>query len=139
MDIIQLHLHSKTPSYTYTDTGKFRVILKITTIQGCIAYDTTYIKVGSKPNAEFSATPRTVCPNREVYLSNLSTGQRITGYYWEFGDNNTSRTNSPIKKYSRPGCYTITLHTYFHGCEDEETKTDYVCVKNGAAFFWVQV
>ena len=34
---------------------------------------------------------------------------RVENYFWNFGDNNTSTSPSPLHKYANPGIYTVTL------------------------------
>ena len=45
----------------------------------------------------------------EVTFQNQSTGDQPLSYLWNFGDGTTSGTQSPVKVYSNPGDYTVTL------------------------------
>lgn len=125
----------KNPTYTYTDTGVFRVVLRIKTIQGCYAYDTSYIQVGRKPIANFSAVPTVVCPNKDVIFTNLSIGDTLTGFKWSFGDNSVAFSKDATKAYFRPGKYSVMLEVYSRGCKDSIIKIDYIEVLPGAAAF----
>lgn len=48
------------------------------------------------------------------FTSSVTTGSTtsIVGYYWEFGDGNTSTEASPQHSYLDPGTYTVCLTTY---------------------------
>lgn len=126
----------KSPTYTFTDTGIYNVVLKLTAAGGCTEYDTVIIRVGNVPHASFSVTPTdTICPNEFFVFTNLSTGDTLTGFEWDFGDLTTSREHSPDKRYFKPGCFTVRLRAFSYGCADDTTKVDSVCVRNGIADF----
>lgn len=49
-------------------------------------------------------------PNRlEVTFQNQSTGDEPLSYLWRFGDGTTSNLANPVKVYSNPGDYTVSL------------------------------
>lgn len=126
----------KNPTYTFTDTGIYNVVLKLTAAGGCTEYDTVEIRVGNKPHASFSVTPTdTICPNEFFVFTNLSTGDTLTAFEWDFGDQTTSREHSPDKRYFLPGCFTVKLRAYSYGCMDDTVKVDSVCVRSGIADF----
>lgn len=126
----------KSPIYTFADTGIYNVVLKLTAAGGCTEYDTVIIRVGNVPHASFSVTPTdTICPNEFFVFTNLSTGDTLTGFEWDFGDQTTSREHSPDKRYFKPGCFTVRLRAFSYGCADDTTKVDSVCVRNGIADF----
>jgi PKD repeat protein len=62
-----------------------------------------------------------------VRFTDLSTGE-ITSWLWNFGDGKTSTEQNPTNYYSSDGYYTVTLTVTGPGCEDTETKTDYIYV-----------
>lgn len=124
------------PIYTFTDTGIYHVKLKITTAGGCVEYDTVEVRVGNKPHASFSVVPTdTICPNEYFVFTNLSTGDTLTGYLWDFGDGTSTRQKHPTKRYYKPGCFTVSLTAFQYGCADDSVKYDSVCVRSGVAKF----
>ncbi|MFH1320906.1 MAG: PKD domain-containing protein, partial [Bacteroidota bacterium] len=62
-----------------------------------------------------------------VEFANLSSA--ANGYFWNFGDGNTSTTANPVHVYSNYGIYTVSLIAY--GCSggaDTTVKVDYINV-----------
>lgn len=53
--------------------------------------------------------------NTDIVLNDTSTNSPIS-WTWDFGDGTTSTEQSPIKKYTAIGDYTIT-HTAINACE----------------------
>lgn len=109
---------------TFTQVGCFDVTLTQTDTQGC---DTTVtfndIVCIEDVHAEFYVNPGTIGPgNSTVGFYNLSTG--ATGYFWDFGDGETSTVFEPFHTYGtnlQTG-YTATLvATSQAGCVDSTT------------------
>ncbi len=128
---------SKNPNHTYTDTGIFEAILKVTTIQGCVVYDTVTIRVGNKPNVGFYATPTIACVREAISFINTSTGP-VTGWYWDFGDNTNTKVRNPQKQYFSADTFSVTLRAFHHGCMDSLYREDYIIIKPSAANFDVR-
>lgn len=55
----------------------------------------------------FSANPKNGTRPLEVRFTDRSTGLGITGWYWEFGDGNTSTDKSPVYIYPDAGTFTV--------------------------------
>lgn len=117
------------PTYTYVAQGTYNVRLIITTSSGCT--DTLIvsnaIRVGSKPIADFSATPIPVCGTQPVYFTNL-TIPASDQWSWTFGDGGTSTLQNPTHNYSDTGYFNIQLIATNNGCADTIIKTNYVRV-----------
>ena len=114
-------------SHTYTKEGKYTVKLTISNAQGCNDTFTVKIKAGTKPTADFSATPRRGCINdmRQVTFTNLS--KNADSFFWNFDVAGTSDAKNPVKPYDvKEGKYPVTLTVWNKGCKDSITKKDYI-------------
>lgn len=65
---------------------------------------TSFFHEQHKPQAGFSYSSRAL----DVVFANETTGAQ--NWYWDFGDGETSRLESPDHSYSASGTYTVTLH-----------------------------
>lgn len=117
------------PTYTYTTQGTYTVRLIITTSTGCTdtLIVTNAIRVGSKPSADFSASPIPVCGTQRVYFTNLTT-PASDEWNWNFGDGGTSTLENPFHSYSDTGYFTIQLIATNNGCPDTLVRQNYVQV-----------
>lgn len=90
------------------------------------------VEVFAQPTANFNAT--TVCLGEATQFTSTSTtnpsGQTITSYSWNFGDNTTSSEQNPTHTYAQPGDYSVSLTV---ACGDNvctHTKTRTVTVNS---------
>lgn len=124
------------PTHTYIAQGTYTVRLIITTSTGCS--DTLIIpaaiRVGSKPMADFSATPIPVCGTQPVAFTDLTT-PGADEWNWDFGDGGTSILQNPSHRYTDTGYFTIRLIATNNGCPDTIIKTNYVYVLPPIAAF----
>jgi len=124
----------KNPVYTYKDTGDYTVQLSVLTKGGCrdtIKY--CCIKVGIKPQADFTATPLTHCfsDTMPVKFTNLTNTHAVwaDSFFWSFGYGGTSGLENPKDHFhARSGTYTITLVSFHNGCPDSAIKLNYISV-----------
>jgi PKD repeat protein len=97
------------PQHIYPNAGVFNVMLVVTNINGCS--DTTYqdIIVDTLPLPDFSFNVS--CFGDTTHFKDLSSGggANIKSWYWEFGDNNSSKQPNPSHYYNFPGSYIATL------------------------------
>lgn len=80
-------------------------------------------------NADFSATPTTICVGQAVQFNNLSSG--ATTYAWTFPDGGAGQTStlpSPSITYANPGTFNVTLTVSNGTASDTEIKTAYITV-----------
>ncbi len=119
-------------SHTYAIAGTYTLTLTVTA-GTCSTTTTSLVVVGTKPTANFSATPTTTCVNSPVTFTNGSSG--ATNYIWYFGDGSTSSAANPSYSYSVPGTYTVTLVASNNGCNDTLVKTNYITVQPPSADF----
>lgn len=124
------------PTYTYISQGTYTVRLIITSNSGCrdTLIVTNAIRVGSKPVANFSATPIPVCGKQPVFFTDLST-PAVDEWLWDFGDGGTSTMQNPTHQYSDTGYFTIRLIATNNGCPDTLVRTNYVRVLPPIALF----
>ncbi len=132
-----------TPTHTFIDTTTnnqtFIVTLIATSPFGCL--DTSYgtVVVFPNPKADFSLDTLSGCSPLDVSLTNNSSG--AVNYYWDFGDGDTSISNSQIINHSfsnttgSPVNYIITLiGETTAGCRDTMTKQVLIYPKIEAVF-----
>lgn len=107
------------PSVSYSTSGSYTVEL---IANGPGGADTTTqvldIQVEQVNNAQFTTSATTVyVPNTTVTFTNNSTNSN--GYYWNFGDGQTSTDASPWHQYTTPGVYTVSLVAINNTCPND--------------------
>ena len=123
-----------TLSHTYVVTGDFVPKMILTDAGGCtvpvVGTDTIRVK---GITADFRMDEKTFCNDGFVQFSNqTASNDIITGYHWNFGDNQTSTDPAPRHHYTLPGKYTVQLlATTQSGCSDKKILTDTVTVYPG--------
>ncbi|MEL6134178.1 MAG: PKD domain-containing protein, partial [Bacteroidota bacterium] len=85
----------------------------------------------SIPVADFSGFPQTLVAGNNVTFSDQSTNNP-TSWSWSFGDGTTSSAQNPIKTYTLPGTYTVSLTASNSSGSDTEIKTNYITVQGPA-------
>ncbi|MDI9394260.1 MAG: PKD domain-containing protein [Euryarchaeota archaeon] len=65
-----------------------------------------------------------------VSFSDESSGYRITGWLWDFGDNSTSNEKNPYHVYEKNGIYTVSLTVMNSEESNRSTKTGFVNVRD---------
>ncbi|WP_066408170.1 PKD domain-containing protein [Flavisolibacter tropicus] len=132
----------KTPTYIYTKTGKFAVTLTYKTKGGC-TYKITIpdgVKVGDKPNVNFSVSPTDFCASVAAQFTDLSTATPpVDRWLWNFGDGTTSALQNPNHAFDGIGKFNITLTAFSNGCPSTLTIPDMVNVKAPIARFAVDM
>ncbi|CAN5192282.1 hypothetical protein BH09BAC2_BH09BAC2_13470 [soil metagenome] len=101
------------PLHTYSDTGIFKLKLKISTAAGCTDSATSLVKVypGFFPAATYSGK----CKNTPIQFTDLSTTKYgvINSWSWNFGDPSTnadtSHLKNPVYTYTTAANYSATL------------------------------
>jgi gliding motility-associated-like protein len=129
----------KSPSYTYTTQGTYPVTVTITTSKGCTETFTlnNAVRVGTKPQADFTADTTVVCASDKIQFINQSSVP-TDEYLWLFGDGKSSRAKNPLYQFTDTGLLDVTLIAYNNGCGDSLIKTDYVRIKPPIAKFTFQ-
>jgi gliding motility-associated-like protein len=121
------------PSRVFPNAGNYTVKLSIVDDHNCHTDLTKpdFVKVQSYPVADFSSDALVSnCYPFVVQFADNSTGNNITRWRWNFGDNtNTSNLQNPFYIYNRPGKHNVSLITYTSfGCSDTIVKPEYINV-----------
>lgn len=97
------------------DAGSYHVEIKDSI--GCIAESNeTSVVVNSVPIADFDVQTELF----KVTFENLS--ENADSYYWDFGDNQLSKEESPIHTYSENGEYFVQLNAFNEKCSAKSAK-----------------
>lgn len=117
-------------SHTYTQMGEYLPKMILRDPMGCqvpiVGPDTIRIY---GVDAKLGLNTRVVCDSGRVFFRDSSvSNDRITGFYWTFGDGSTSTQQHPSHMYTQTGQYPISLVvTTQHNCTD--TATDLAPLK----------
>ncbi|MFL1012718.1 PKD domain-containing protein [Flavisericum labens] len=123
--------------HTYTETScpnSYTVLLYITTSCGQTNLTAGPIIILRKPEIDFEDPP-TSCVNTAVQFTNTSLDGYSNncsindGYYWDFGDGNTSTARNPIHTYTSSGTYTVSLYGE-NSCGVTNTVTKSICIED---------
>jgi gliding motility-associated-like protein len=113
------------PSYTYSSSGSFSVLLKGQSNDGCVDSIRKDIYVKASPNLSF--TQSNVCLGNTMSFVNSSSILKgsIDTYSWSFGDGSlTDNNESPTYTYALDNSFTVELVGKSDlGCKDVLTKT----------------
>jgi gliding motility-associated-like protein len=131
---------TKSPSNTYTATGKYTVSLLVKDSNGCsdIITKAQLINVSSVYNIHFAEKDTIACsaPLISSFKAILSGGSGTPIYSWQFGDGDTSSTAAPSHTYLNPGKYSVSLKVSDpSGCSGAITKTNLVEIRSLKANF----
>ena len=109
---------AKNPKHTFYNSGFYNVQLEVTSYQGCRRDTTIAITVYSIPEADFRVDRANISMSSPIVnFTNYSHG----GFWnmWDFGDQTTSTSSSPVHAYTMPGTYHVILTTTsLYGCTD---------------------
>lgn len=124
------------PSHVYTQDGTYSVALTATSDFGCTNTINVPVTVTAAPDVNF--TFANVCDGNAVNFNNTSTiptGNSISTYSWNFGDNATSANINDSHLYGGYGYYNVTLTgVSSNGCTDQFTQTVFVSPNPVASF-----
>lgn len=125
---------SQNPVHSYTATGSFDVQLIAINANGSDTLTRTgYITVGTAPQppvAAFTGTPTTGTAPLTVTFTDQSSNAP-TSWSWDFGDGQTSTTQSPSHVYDTAGTYDVTLIVSNTAGADTLVQTGYITVTGG--------
>ena len=131
-------------THQFNTVGIFDVTVTIHTSTGCTATvtKTGFIKIGTQPNANFSATPTTICFQENVQFTDL-TAAPVTGWLWNFGDGGSSTAQNPNHQYQLDTSGTadpfdVTLIAFYNGCPDTIQQQDLITVLSPLPYFTIQ-
>nr|WP_054865220.1 PKD domain-containing protein [Methanosarcina barkeri] len=116
------------PTHKYSKVGSYTVNLTVKNAKGRnTVTKTEYIKVVTKPVADFSATPTSGKTPLTVEFTDNSTGVP-TAWKWSFGDGTTSTEQNPEHQYLQGGSYKVTLTVVNVAGSSTVTKKNYIKV-----------
>lgn len=129
----------RNPAHTFTASGNFTVILKVTNDKGCskIFSKPSYIKVSPGVVADFTTSLSNICsPPVTANFTNTSTGPGTLSYSWNFGDGQTSTLRDPSNTYNSAGSFNVTLTvTSSIGCDATKIKNSEVVIGSNSTSF----
>ncbi len=109
---------AKSPTHTFYNSGVYNVTLEVSSAHGCKRDTTVTVTVFSIPEADFRVDRANISMSSPIVnFTNYSHG----GFWnsWDFGDNTTSTSSSPVHAYTLPGDYHVVLTTTsLYGCSD---------------------
>lgn len=122
------------PTHNYTAAGSYTVKLVVVSSAGCTdsIIKTSTVNIGVN-DASFTTPSDSICEGLPLTFTNTSTPAPVSAN-WDFGDATFSTQINPVKTYSAPGTYTVTLVAGFGGCADTATKNITVIAKPVASF-----
>ncbi|NJN25009.1 MAG: PKD domain-containing protein [Cyclobacteriaceae bacterium] len=133
-------------SYTFASGGDKNIALSAS-IPGCSSNISKTVNITPGPLTAFDFSG--VCAYDEFDFSNLTSGNDITAYQWDFGDGYFSTLASPSHQFATGGSYAVGL-TAFNalGCQTKLQKVvqvghipqlnfthDLACADNSVTFF----
>jgi PKD repeat protein len=110
-------MQGPTPSFTFDSTGRYQVMLTVADSNGCADTLIQQVTVKPSPLSAFSYTENVHNIQGQIQFTNGSIGAEQ--YYWNFGDGQTSYSESPIITYADDGTYQVMLVSVSDlGCQD---------------------
>ena len=107
--------------------GILSMLLVSPPLAGKIEADESVLKNDSELVCDFVAKPVQGPSPLTVTFQDRSTG-KITHWYWEFGDNSSSRRRHPVHEYLNAGQYSVSLTVKGPTGISELVKGDYIKV-----------
>lgn len=123
----------KNPKYAFAAPGKFPVVLKVTTNEGCSSYAHDSIEVFAPLLAGLTA--QNVCYGDSVTFTDATPSLSVVSWLWNAGDNYFTTKKTFKHKYAAPGNYNVTLQVQNAiGCIDSTSQTITIYKQPMAAF-----
>ena len=104
---------------TSTNTGGSNISTQVTWVN---------VSTGTAFTVDFAGTPLSGYANLLVSFVDMSTGDGLYDWAWDFGDTGTSALRNPSHTYTVPGSYDVKLTVKGFGGTTDTTKTGYVSV-----------
>lgn len=128
------------PSFTYSSEGYYTTLLRVTNVYGCtnmigkqLFISKPFVNIGNILNVD-ETTER--CGYKKIQMSVTGSSEEIVTYKWNLGDGTTSTDKEPVKEYTTPGSYHISLeYTTKSGCKGVSNNFDFSVYKKPNADF----
>lgn len=117
------------PSHQYNGLGNYTVTLTVSNSQGCTNTITqsNYVQLANSFTPSFTSVT-TGCVGQAITFTNTSTPTPQTST-WNFGDGTSSTQINPIKIYTAPGTYSVSLNASAGGgCQGNVTLNNYITI-----------
>jgi len=120
----------QSPTHQYTSDGTFTVNYGTTNTHHAYNWSnqTGYIQVNVTLTADFFGAPTVGYANLPVNFVDMSTGDGLYDWAWDFGDTGTSALRNPTHTYTLPGSYNVKLTVKGSDGTAVTTKNSYVSV-----------
>ncbi|SMG42313.1 Por secretion system C-terminal sorting domain-containing protein [Marivirga sericea] len=103
------------PEHVYAEAGEYTVIQSIN-MAGCTVEKTKTITVNPGPLVDFQTVNN--CLGEILQFENMSEGDFLDTYQWDFGDGTLSTQANPSHLYDTAGVYTVQLSAFTtNGCD----------------------
>ncbi len=103
---------AQNPSHEYTSPGTYSAVFKVTDADGDTDTDRVEIRVAdnSTPIANIKASPeRGIAPLSVQFDPQVQGGDAPLGFAWDFGDGDTSDSQTPSHTFQTAGDYTVSV------------------------------
>ncbi len=111
------------PTYTFNGSGLQQVTLTVISDLGCEDDTTIQFNVSPAPDADFNYAPNPALVLENINFLDISTGNGINQWFWDFGDGEANNIQNPTYAYNEGGDYEISLVvTDSIGCTDTIVK-----------------
>jgi len=119
------------PPVVYENSGTYDVTLTVSDgNNSSTRTETDYITVSDNVDVDFEADVVSGTAPLTVHFTDLS-GEGAQTWQWDFGNGGWSSQQNPTYYYYQSGVYTVSLTIGGFGCENTETKVDYIVVEAG--------
>ncbi len=81
-------------------------------------------------SVNFKADTTLVCPGYSIHFTDLSVGDTVYNWHWNFGDGNLDSIQNPVHAYLTAGFYTVKLTASSSNDTQTKTRTNYIHVRN---------
>ncbi|MCK5339010.1 MAG: PKD domain-containing protein, partial [Bacteroidales bacterium] len=120
------------PPIVYANPGTFNVILTVSDGTDTDAETKTdYITVLENVTVDFDADVTFGTSPLTVNFIDLSSNN-VTSWEWDFGNGGSSGIQNPTYTYYQSGTFIVSLTVEGNGCENTETKIDFIVVEASA-------
>ena len=115
--------NDQNPTYVFDTQGSFPVTLSVTSDLGCVGTLNSSVNVLPGPIAAFTMSPNPALALENVAFTDMSTGDQLSIWYWNFGDGTGGNNQNEIYSYADGGDYLVTLEvTDINGCIDTTSQ-----------------
>ncbi len=100
-------LREQNPSYTFANTGQYRIKLRARNSFACFGEHEKIIQVQESLDSRFELSETEGIAPLQVTFTNLTDG--ASTFNWDFGDGSRSTEASPTYTYEQPGIYLVSF------------------------------